>query len=36
MPNFSLDESGYPAGIYTLDYYIDGELADTYIFELKQ
>lgn len=32
----SLDESGYPAGIYTLDYYIDGELADTYIFELKQ
>lgn len=31
-----LDESGYPAGIYTMDMYIDGDLADSFSFELIQ
>lgn len=30
-----LDQNGYPAGVYQLDYYIGGELADAVTFELK-
>ena len=30
-----LDRNGYPAGVYQLDYYIGGELADAVTFELK-
>ena len=30
-----LDENGYPAGTYRLDYYIGGKLADVITFELK-
>ncbi len=30
-----LDQNGYPAGTYQLDYYIGGELADAVTFELK-
>ena len=33
-PDF-LDRNGYPAGVYQLDYYIGGELADAVTFELK-
>ena len=31
----SLDERGYPKGLYELAFYVDGELADTCYFELK-
>ncbi len=30
-----LDRNGYPAGVYQLAFYIDGELADAVVFELK-
>ena len=32
---YSLDRNGYPRGEYQLAYYIDGELADGFTFELK-
>lgn len=31
----SLNVSGYPAGVYRIAYYIEGELADAFEFELK-
>ena len=30
-----LDRNGYPAGVYRMAYYVDGELADSFEFELK-
>ena len=30
-----LEESGYPKGIYRMAYYVDGDLADSFEFELK-
>ena len=31
----SLDENGYPAGIYEMAFYVNGELGDSFAFELK-
>ena len=31
----ALDRNGYPAGIYRMAYYVDGDLADEFEFELK-
>ena len=31
----SLDQKGYPAGTYQVAYYVEGELADSFEFELK-
>ena len=31
----NLDRSGYPAGTYRIAYYVDGDLADSFEFELK-
>ena len=31
----SLNETGYPAGVYTVAFYVDGDLADEFSFELK-
>ena len=31
----ALDRNGYPAGVYRMAYYVDGELADEFAFELK-
>ena len=31
----SLNESGYPAGVYRVAFYVDGDLADEFVFELK-
>lgn len=30
-----LDRNGYPAGVYRMAYYVDGDLADAFEFELK-
>ena len=30
-----LEDSGYPKGIYRMAYYVDGDLADSFEFELK-
>ena len=31
----TLDENGYPAGVYKVAFYVDGDLADEFTFELK-
>ena len=31
----SLDENGYPKGVYEVAYYVGGDLADSFEFELK-
>ena len=31
----ALDRNGYPAGVYRMAYYVDGDLADAFEFELK-
>ena len=31
----SLDEHGYPKGVYRMAYYVEGELADSFTFEIK-
>ena len=31
----SLDRDGYPAGEYLFAFYVDGQLADAFTFELK-
>ena len=31
----SLDRNGYPRGVYEMAFYVDGELADSFTFELK-
>ena len=31
----ALDRNGYPAGTYRMAYYVDGDLADAFEFELK-
>ena len=30
-----LDISGYPKGVYEMAFYVDGDLADSFTFELK-
>ena len=32
---YSLDQNGYPRGEYRMAYYVDGDLADAFTFELK-
>ena len=32
---YSLDQNGYPHGEYQMAYYVDGDLADAFTFELK-
>jgi hypothetical protein len=32
---WSLDQSGYPRGEYEMAYYVDGDLADAFSFELN-
>ena len=32
----SLNSGGYPAGVYEIDFYVDGKIADGFTFELKQ
>ena len=32
---YSLDQNGYPRGEYRIAYYVDGDLADAFTFELK-
>ena len=31
----ALDRNGYPAGTYRMAYYVEGELADSFTFEIK-
>jgi hypothetical protein len=31
----SLNQNGYPAGVYKVAFYVDGDLADEFTFELK-
>ena len=31
-----LDLSGYPDGVYTVAYYVDGDLADSFEFTLEK